>query len=220
MCSVLPFSTSLNQCTAAPHSFYKFHLIMLAGLLHLLGMFLPSRLLTLPKISEKIEISVNSPKTIKRESDVGTPSMATTLGQRAHQPATDEGMRSSTASSLSERLDTTEAETETLRSLTPGSSVESDDGHSRNILSLCSSWTEQSEKVSCQRYACPSSHTELRCRQLPDHLTTSCLCLARTFAHRSWTPSMCGYELMSDLSTSSIEWWECFITRLSCMSSN
>ena len=121
---------------------------MLAGLLHLLRMFLPSRLLTLPKISENIEISVNSPKTIKRESDVGTPSMVTTLGQRVYQPATDEGMRSPTASSPSDRLDTTEAERETLRSMTPGSSVESDDGHSRNILSLCSSWTEQSEKVS------------------------------------------------------------------------
>ena len=158
---------------------------MFAGLFHILRMFLPSRLLTLPKISENIEISVNSPKTIKRESDVGAPSMATTLGQRAHQPAMDEGMRSSTATSPSDRLDTTEAETETLRSLTPGSSVESDDGHSRNILSLCGLWTEESEKVSCQTYACPSSHTELRCRQLPDHLTTSCLCLARIFAPRS-----------------------------------
>ena len=149
-CTVLPLSTSSNQCTTAPYNFCRFRHIMLAGLLHLLGMFLPSRLLRLPKISENIEISVNSPKTIKWESDVDTPSMATTLGQRAHQPATDEGMRSSTASSPSDRLDTTEAETETLRSLTPGSSVESDDGHSRNILSFCSSWTEQSEKVGCQ----------------------------------------------------------------------
>lgn len=127
---------------------------MFAELLNVLRMFLPSRLLTLPKLSENIEISVNSPKTIKRESDVGTASMATTLGQRAHQPATNEGMRSSTASSPSDRLDTTEAETETLRSLTPGSSVESDDDYSRNILSLCRSWTVQSEKVSWQTYAC------------------------------------------------------------------
>ena len=185
MCTVIPPSTLSAQCTTAPHSFHKFHLIMFAMLLRLLGMFLPSRLLTLPKISENIEISVNSPKTIKRESDVGTPSMATTLGQRVHQPATDEGMSSSTASSPFDRLDTTEDETETLRSMTPGSSVESGDGHSRNILSLCSSWTEQSEKVRRQTYACPGSHTKLRCRQLPDHLTTSCLCLARTFAHRS-----------------------------------
>ena len=121
---------------------------MFAGLLRFLRMFLPSRLLTLPTISENIEISVNSPKTIKQDSDVGTPSMATTLGQRVHQPGTDEGMRSSTVSSRFDRLDTTEDETETLRSMTPGSSVESGDGHSRNILSLCSSWTEQSEKVS------------------------------------------------------------------------
>ena len=185
VCAVLPLSTLLTQCTTIPHSFSNFCLIMFAGLLHLLRMFLPSRLLTLPKISENIEISVNSPKT-KRESDVGTASMATTLGQGADQPATHQGMRSSTASSLSDRLDTTEAETETLRSLTPGSSVESDNGHSRNnILSLPSLWTGQSEKVGWQTYASPSSHTELRYRLSPDHLTTSCLCLARTFAPRS-----------------------------------
>lgn len=160
MCTVLPFFTSSTQCTTAPHSFFKLRLIMFAGLFHLLRMFLPSRLLTLP-------------------------SMAATLVQRAHHPAMDEEMRSSTATSPSDRLDTTEAETETLRSLTPGSNVESDDGHSRNILSLCGLWTEQSEKVSCQAYPCPSSHIDLCCRQLPDRLTTSCLCLARTFAPRS-----------------------------------
>ena len=180
---MLPLSTLSTQCTTAPHRSCKSRLIMIAELLIVLRMFLPSRLLTLPKLSENIEISVNSPKTIKPESDVGTASMATTLGQRAHQPTTNEEMRSSTASSPSDRLDTTEAETETLRSLTPGSSV--DDDYSRNILGLCRSWTIQSEKVGWQTYSCPSSHSELRYRQLPDHLTTSCLCLARTFAHRS-----------------------------------
>ena len=159
--------------STVPHSSCKSCPIMLTGLLHLLTIFLPSRLLRLPKVSQNIEISINSPKLIKQEPDTGTSNMPTILGQGVDEPATDQEMRSSPTSSLSDRLDTTEAETETLRSLTPGSSVESDQGPSRNnIIGLPRSWTEQSEKVRWQSQAPPSSHTDQRHRLSPGHSTT------------------------------------------------
>lgn len=122
--------------------------LMFAALFHVLSMFLPSRLLTLPNVSESMEININPPGMIKRDSDTGTSSMPTATGQSVDESTADQGALSSTASSLSDRLDTAEAETETPRSLTPESSVEGEDSPSRKkILSLSGLWTQRNEKV-------------------------------------------------------------------------
>ena len=122
---------------------------MFAVLLHVLSMLLPSRLLKLPKISENMEISINSPKTIKMEADTGTPGIPIAKSEGMVESAPDQGPFSSTASSPSNRLNTPEAETEIeMRSLTPESSVGNEDRpSSEKILSLSALWTEQSEKV-------------------------------------------------------------------------
>ena len=71
--------------------------------------------------------------------------MLTAMRQEARESATDQGALSSTVSSLSDTLDMTESP----RSLTLESSVESEDSPSRKkILNLSELWTEQSEKVS------------------------------------------------------------------------
>lgn len=159
--------------------------VMFAGLFHVLSMFLPSRLLTWPKISENIEISINSPNTIKLEPDTGTSSMSAVMGQGTDGSATGPETLSSPASSLSDRPDTAGAGTETPRSLTPGSSVESvDDTSHKSTRSLPQLWTEQSEKARCQTLASPSHHTDSHSRLSPGHLTTSCLCPARNSARR------------------------------------
>ena len=124
--------------------------IMFAALLHVLSKFLPSRLLALPKVSENIEISINSPKTMRMESDTGTPSILAAMHQGTDEPTADQGMISSTASSPSTMLVMAEAgtEIETPRSLTPESSVENQDSPSHvKISDLTALWTEQSEKV-------------------------------------------------------------------------
>ena len=90
----------------------------------MLSMFPPSGPLKMPKISEKMEININSPKTIQRGFDIGTPSASTAMGLRGDDSTADQGTLSSTASSLSHGLDTAEAETEMPRSITPESSVE------------------------------------------------------------------------------------------------
>ncbi|CAD6573480.1 MAG: geranylgeranyl pyrophosphate synthetase [Alectoria sarmentosa] len=123
---------------------------MFAVLFHIIAMFLPSRLLTLPKISENMEISINSPKTIRTERDTDTSTMPTAMGQRTEGPIVHQETRSSTASSLSGRLDAAEAgtETRTPRSLTPDSTVESEGSPGcKKIPSSSELWTEQSEKA-------------------------------------------------------------------------
>lgn len=128
----------------------KLAFIMFAVLFHIISMFLPSRLLTLPKISENMEISINSPKTIRTERDTDTSTMPTAMVQRTDDPIAHQETRSSTASSLSGRLDAAEAgtETRTPRSLTPDSTVESEGSPGcKKIPSSSELWTEQSEKV-------------------------------------------------------------------------
>lgn len=74
--------------------------------------------------------------------------MPIATGQSGHEFATDQAPLSSTASSPSDKLGTAEAETESPGSLTPESSVASEDGRSRQkLLSLSGLWTEQSEKA-------------------------------------------------------------------------
>ena len=123
---------------------------MLAALLHLLSKFLPSRLLALPKVSENIEITIHSPKTMRLASDIGIPSISVAKDQGTDEPTADQTTISSTASSSSIKLVMAEAATEieTPRSLTPESSVENQDtlGHDK-IADLTALWTEQSEKV-------------------------------------------------------------------------
>ena len=123
---------------------------MFAELLHLLSKFLPSRLLALPKISENIEITIHSPRTMRIESDTGTPSVLVANDQGTDEPTADQTTISSTASSSSIKLVMAEAATEieTPRSLTPESSVENQDTLSHvKIADLTALWTEQSEKV-------------------------------------------------------------------------
>ena len=145
---VLPFDI-IDPMQYHPSQPLKILFVMFAGLFHVLSMFLPSRLLTLPKISENIEISINSPKTIKREWKTGTSDMPSAMSQGADESAADQEMLSSTASSRPDSLDSA-AETEIPRSLTPDSSVESENSPSRRtILNLSGLWTEQSEKVRC-----------------------------------------------------------------------
>lgn len=70
--------------------------------------------------------------------------MLTAMRQEARESATDQQALSSTVSSLSDTLDMTDSP----RSLTLESSVESEDNLSRKtILNLSELWTEQSEKV-------------------------------------------------------------------------
>ena len=166
-CCLVTLST---QCYTTPHSSCRTCPIILTRPFYLLTIFPSSRLLRLPKVGENIETSI---KLIKQEPDTSTSSMPTMLGLGVDEPATSQEMRSSTTCSLSDRLDTTEAETETPRSLTAESSVKSDEGPSGNkILSLPKSWTEQSKKVHWQTQASPGSHTDQRCRLSPGHLTT------------------------------------------------
>ena len=123
-------------------------LLMFAELFHVLSMLLPSKLLTLPKVSENMEININSPRVTKEEVDSGTSSIPAPIDQGADQSVADQGTPSSTASSPSDRVETAEAEIDSPQSLTPESSVESEDSSSRTkILNLSRSWTEASEKV-------------------------------------------------------------------------
>ncbi len=125
-------------------------LMFAAGLFHILSMFLPSRLLKLPKVSENMEININSPRTIMREVETGASDTPTSMSQGVDESALDQELLSSTASSLSSRLDTGEADTGIPRSLTPESSVEGEKSPSREkMTSLSGLWTEQSEKVRC-----------------------------------------------------------------------
>ena len=149
LCPVLPlitFNAVQNHLSRSSSIVF----IMFAALLHVLSKFLPSRLLALPKVSENIEISINSPKTMRMESDTGTPSLPVEKDQVTDEPTADLGTISSTASSPSTMLVMAEAgtEIETPRSLTPESSVENQDSPSHDkILDLTALWTEQSEKV-------------------------------------------------------------------------
>lgn len=119
-----------------------------AGLFRVLSMFLPSRPLSLSKVSENMEINMNSPRTVKRESDTNTSSIPTATTPRTDELTVYHGLLSSTASSLSDILDIAEAETETPRSIKPKSSVESEDSPShKKILILFRLWTERSQKV-------------------------------------------------------------------------
>ena len=123
---------------------------MFAVLFHVLSMILPSRLLTVPKISENIEISINSPKTMKMEPDSGTSDVPTRMALGLDESTPNQGTSSFTASSPSNTVDTAKAETEieTPRSLTPLSSGEEGDSPSRKkALGLSELWTDQSEKV-------------------------------------------------------------------------
>ncbi len=125
-------------------------LMFAAGLFHILSMFLPSRLLKLPKVSENMEININSPRTMMREVETGASDTPTSRTQRVDESTLDQEFLSSTASSPSSRLDRGEEETGMPRSLTPESSVESEKSPSRQKMpSLSSLWTEQSEKVRC-----------------------------------------------------------------------
>ena len=110
-------------------------------------MFLPSRLLTLPKVSENMEININSPRTIMREVETDASDTPTSMSQGVDEAAIDQESLSSTAFSPSSRVDTEESETEMPRSLTPESSVENEKSPTRPSLSGL--WTEQSEKVHC-----------------------------------------------------------------------
>ena len=124
--------------------------LMFAVLLHILSRFLPSRLLTLPKISEHMEISINSPKTVKMDPDTGTSIIPVSRDQEMHGFITELQTLSSTASSPSTRPNMAESgiEIETPRSLTPESSVGAGDNSSHEKISTLSAlWTEQSEKV-------------------------------------------------------------------------
>ena len=94
-----------------------------------------------------MEISINSPKTVK-EFHTGTGSVPTEMSPGGDKSLADQATPSSTASCLSDELDTAEAETETPRSFTPDSSVDNGEGPGRNkLLSLSGLWTEKSEKV-------------------------------------------------------------------------
>lgn len=123
---------------------------MFTVLLHVLSRFLPSRLLTLPKVSEHMEISINSPKTVKMEPDTGTSFIPASKDQTMDGFITELRTLSSTPSSPSSRPNMPESETEidTPRSLTPESSVGAESSSSQEkISSLSALWTEQSEKV-------------------------------------------------------------------------
>ena len=117
-------------------------------LLQLLSMFLPSKFLTLPKVSENMEISINSPKTIKMELEAGSSSIPSTVGQDMDESVAGQGSLSSTASSTSRSLDALNIGIESPRPLTPESSVGSeDDPMDKKALDLSGLWTGQSEKV-------------------------------------------------------------------------
>ena len=148
---VLPldsFTSTIEKYTH--HGFCLFVVLMLAILLHVLSRLLPSRLLTLPKISENLEISIISQKTMRMESETGTTSMPVAKDQGTDESTADQGAHSSTASSLSASFDMAESGRviETPRSLTPESSDENEDSPSpRKSFALSAVWTEQSEKV-------------------------------------------------------------------------
>lgn len=148
LCPVLPPITS-NPVQNHLSRFSSIVFIMFAALFHVLSKFLPSRLLALPKVSENIEISITSSKTMRMESDMGTPSIPVVKDQGTDEPTADQGTISSTASSPSTMLVLAEAETviETPRSLTPESSVDNQDSPNNDKISLTALWTEQSEKV-------------------------------------------------------------------------
>ena len=123
---------------------------MFAMLLHVLSRFLPSRLLTLPKISENFEININSSGTMKIESDTGITTVSMAEDHGTDELAIDQGTLSSTVSSPSTNLKMAEEETEidTPRSLTPASSVGDQDSPTHDkVPYLTALWTEQSEKV-------------------------------------------------------------------------
>ena len=141
---------NLQPSAKPPITVLSIVFIMFAALLHVLSMFLPSRLLALPKVSENIELSIDSPKTMRMDSDTGIPSIQVAKDQGTDEPTADQGTISSFASSPSTMLVMAEAETEidTPRSLTPESSVENQDSPSHDkIPDLTALWTEQSEKV-------------------------------------------------------------------------
>lgn len=121
---------------------------MFTALFHVLSMFLPSRLLTLPKVSENLEININSPRTTKKELDTSLSNMPIATSRSADDFDADQGPLLSTVSSSSDRLASGDVETETTPSLTPDSSVAGEDSPSHTkIPSLSGLWTEQSEKA-------------------------------------------------------------------------
>lgn len=123
--------------------------LMFAGLFHFLSMLLPSKLLALPKVSEHMEININSPKTIEKAFDSEESSMPTPIGRGVDDLVADRGTLPFTASSPSQKADTAEVKAETPRSLTPASSVENDVSPSlEKVQSLSAAWTEENEKVS------------------------------------------------------------------------
>ena len=149
LCPVLPLIT-FNQVQNYLSRSSSILFIMFAALLHVLSKFLPSRLLALPKVSENIEISINSPKTMRMESDTGTPSIPVAKDPGTDEPTADQGTILSTASSASDKIVMAESgtEIETPRSLTPESSVENQDSPSHDkVPGLTALWTEPNEKV-------------------------------------------------------------------------
>ena len=145
-----------NPVLSNPSQPSHFVFLMFTVLFHYLSMLLPSRLLTLPKVSENMELSINSPKTIKVEPDTCTSGVPFAMAQEEDGTASGQGTFSSTASSPSDGPDTA-VETVTPRSMTPDSSVESEEISSRKKIrkDLSALWTEQTEKV----YRADSSFT-------------------------------------------------------------
>ena len=129
-----------HQLSARPPlTSLQFLYLVLAVFVQLLSVFLPSKLLTMPKDSENMEIRV------KQEPDIDTSNRPIAADKKVNEDAASLEMPSPTASSSSVH---TRAGTETPRSVTPASSVESNDdpGDLKN-LNLSSLWTEQSEKA-------------------------------------------------------------------------
>ena len=139
----------INPVLNQPSQPLQFVFLMFTVLFRVLSMLLPSRLLTLPKVSENMELSINSPKTIKLEPNSCTSRVPTAMAQEEDGAASGQGTFSSTASYPSDGPDTAEVEMATPRSMTPDSSVENEDVLSRTRIrkDLSTLWTEQSEKV-------------------------------------------------------------------------
>ena len=144
----LDFNNPLLRQPSQPSQPSQFVFLMFTVLFHYLSMLLPSRLLTLPKVSENMELSINSPKTIKLEPDTCTSSAPFAMAREEDGTASGQGTLSTTASSPSDGPDTI-VETVTPRSMTPDSSVENEDTSGRKQIrkDLSVLWTEQSEKV-------------------------------------------------------------------------
>lgn len=172
VCPLLPFDIT-DQMQHRLSQLLQLVLLMFALLFHFLSMLLPSKLLALPKVSEKMEININSPKTIERESNNGESSMPTPIGQGVDGFVADQATLSSTTSSSSQTLDTAQVKSKRPRSLTPESRIENDGSPGLvKFQGLSALWTEESEKVSQRTRASASHHSDLKHRLSPGHLTT------------------------------------------------